>query len=90
VPVRAQHRISQLEQRIHPRSQTPVRLTAEGRQPTQRPVISRLPLDPGPQPRHTERHGNRLHLHVLSKEPKMITRGPAYVMTTRRRPDSRG
>jgi hypothetical protein len=40
-PVRAQHRIGQLEQRIRPARQAPVQLAAEGRQQAQGPIRAR-------------------------------------------------
>ena len=68
-PVRAQHRLGQLEQRIRPRGEAPVKLTAEGCQPVPRLTITRR-LDATRLPCHAERHGHRLCLQVLSLEPE--------------------
>src|SRR6266567_4289439 len=57
--------LTRLEQRIRPRGEPPVQLAAEGAQPLQRQV-----LDRSIKPRHTERHGHRLRLRDLRKEPE--------------------
>jgi hypothetical protein len=72
----AQHGVGQLEQRIRAPGQAPVQLPAENRQPAQRPggtasgPIRTPVLDLSPLPCHPERHGHRLRLQVLWKEPK--------------------
>ena len=68
-PLSAQHRIRQLEQRIRPRGEAAVRLSAEGRQLLPRPIVFRRRLDPGLQPRRNERHGHRHHPWALWKKP---------------------
>ncbi len=63
-PINTQHRVRQLEERVRPRGEAPVQLTAEPRQPTSRihslrAGPARPRLDRLRQPRHTERHGHR-------------------------------
>src|ERR1022692_1327137 len=47
-----------------------MQFTAEGRQQSPRLILCATALDPSLKPRHTERHGHRLHLRDLWKEPK--------------------
>ena len=60
-PVRAQHRISQLEQLITPRGQAPVQLPAEPRQHPPRVPCFQQVLAVIPDLCHTGSHGRRLH-----------------------------
>jgi hypothetical protein len=83
-PVRAQHRIGQLEQRIGPRRQAPVQVAAEGRQHATGLISARRALDPRLEPRHTERHGHRLIFKFCGRNPKMMTRWPSAITATRR------